>query len=368
MRPAMTRDRIPSPALLLDLDAFDANVRTMTSAVLGRGKGLRPHGKTHKCPEIARRLVAAGASGACTAKLGEAEVFAAHGIPGLLVTTAIVGPDKAARAAALAERAPDTTVVADDAGQVAVLNQAAADAGVALRVAVDVYFGRTGVPPGEPARAIARAIDRAPHLTFAGLQAYDATASHTRGAAARCARTTATMAEAVATRRLIEADGIACPMVSAGSTGSCRYDAAIEGLTELQPGSFIFMDADYLAIGGDEGGDAFTDFRPALSVVATVVSVHGDEAIVDAGYKAFATDRPFPPVPVARPDLDYAWAGDEHGRLDMRRADRRLVVGDRLEFRPPHCDPTVNLYDEIHALRGDRLEAVWPIAARGKSQ
>lgn len=368
MRAAMTRDRIPSPALLLDLDAFDANVRTMTRFVAARGKGLRPHGKTHKCPEIARRLVAAGAAGACTAKLAEAEVFAAHGVPGLLVTTAVVGADKAARAAALAGRAPETIVVADDAGQVAVLDRAAADAGVTLRVAVDLYFGRTGVAPGEPARDIARAIDRAPHLAFAGLQAYDATASHTRGAGPRRTRTTGTMAAAVATCRLIEADGIACPMVSAGSTGSYRYDAEIDGLTELQPGSFVFMDSDYLSIGGEDGGDAYTDFQPALSVVATVVSVHGDEAIVDAGYKALSTDRPFAPVPVDRDDLAYSWAGDEHGRIDMRRAHTRLAVGDRLEFRAPHCDPTVNLYDELHVLRGDALEAVWPIAARGKCQ
>jgi D-serine deaminase-like pyridoxal phosphate-dependent protein len=175
------------------------------------------------------------------------------------------------------------------------------------------------------------------------------------------------MGEAVATRTLLEAYGIPCPLVSAGSTGSYRVDAAIDGLTELQPGSFIFMDTDYLQIGGP-AGTAYDDFRPSLSVMTTVVSVQGDEAIVDGGYKAFATDRPFPPLPVDRPDLTYAWAGDEHGRLDMRRATRRLAVGDRLEFRAPHCDPTVNLYDEIHALRGDDVEAVWSIAARGKSQ
>jgi D-serine deaminase-like pyridoxal phosphate-dependent protein len=294
-------------------------------------------------------------------------VFAAHGIRGLLVTTAVVGAAKAARAAALAQLAPDTIVVADDIAQVAVLDRAAGDAAVSMRVAVDLYFGRTGVEPGGPALAVARAIAAAPHLAFAGLQAYDATASHTVGVEARRARTTGTMAQAVATRRLLEAHGIACRMVSAGSTGSYRYDVAIDGLTELQPGSFIFMDTDYLQIGGD-AGEAYDDFRPALSVVTTVVSVHGDEAIVDGGYKAFATDRPFPPQAVNRPDLTYAWAGDEHGRLDMRGATRRLTVGDRLEFRAPHCDPTVNLHDEIHALRGDDVEAVWAIAARGKSQ
>lgn len=364
----MVRDEIPTPALLLDLDAFEENVTAMSAFVAARGKGFRPHGKTHKCPEIARRLVAAGAVGSCTARLSEAEVFAAHGIPGLLVTTAIVGPQKAARAAALSTAAPDTIFVADDADAVRALDAAAGREGAPMQVAVDLYFGRTGVPPGAPARDLARVIASCPHLRFAGLQSYDAAASHTLGFAARRARTTGTMAQAVATRQLIEAGGLACPMVSAGSTGSYRFDAEMDGITELQPGSFIFMDADYLKIGGADGGDAYTDFRAALAVISTVISVHGDEAIVDGGYKAFATDRAFGPDPIGEPGLTYAWAGDEHGRLDMRQAERRLTVGDRVTFRAPHCDPTVNLYDEIYALRGDRVEDVWRIAARGKSQ
>ncbi len=364
----MVRDDIPTPALLLDLDAFEWNVATMATFVRSRGKGFRPHGKTHKCPEIARRLVAAGAVGSCTARLGEAEVFADHGIPGLLVTTAVVGPHKAARAAALSAKAPDTIFVADDATAVRALDAAASARGVPMQMAVDLYFGRTGVPPGEAARDLARVIASCRHLRFAGLQAYDAAASHTPGFDARRARTAGTMAQAVDTRRLIQADGIACPMVSAGSTGSYRFDAEMDGLTELQPGSFIFMDADYATIGGADGAEAYTDFLTALTVITTVVSVHGDEAIVDGGYKAFATDRPHVPEPIGEPGLTYAWAGDEHGRLDLRHATRRLKVGDRVAFRAPHCDPTVNLYDEIHALRGDRVEDVWRIAARGKSQ
>lgn len=364
----MVRDEIPTPALLLDLDAFESNVAAMAAYVAARGKGLRPHGKTHKCPEIARRLVAAGAVGACTAKLGEAEVFAKHEIPGLLVTTAVVGPQKAARAAALAAQAPDTTFVADDAGAVQALDRAAAAAGARMRVAVDVYFGRTGVPPGAPTRDLARVIAACPHLEFAGLQAYDAAASHTPGFDARRARTTATMAQAIASRRLIEDDGIACPMLAAGSTGTYRFDADMDGITELQPGSYIFMDADYPRIGGPQGTEAYDDFLTALTVVATVVSVFGHEAIVDGGYKAFASDRPFGPMPIGNPGLTYTWAGDEHGRLDMRAAERRLAVGDRVEFRAPHCDPTVNLYDEIYVLRGDQVEGTWAIAARGKSQ
>ena len=364
----MVRDEIPTPALVLDLDAFESNVTTMAAFVAARGKGFRPHGKTHKCPEIARRLVAAGAVGACTARLSEAEVFADHGIPGLLVTTAVVAPHKAERAAALSARAPDTIFVADDAGAVRVLEAAAARQGAPMQVAVDLYFGRTGVPPGAPARDLARVIASCQHLRFAGLQAYDAAASHTLGFAARQARTAGTMAQAVATRELIEEGGLPCPMVSAGSTGSYRFDAELAGLTELQPGSFIFMDVDYARIGGAGGAEAYTDFRTALTVVTTVISVLGDEAIVDGGYKAFATDRPFGPEPIDEPGLTYTWAGDEHGRLDLRHAARRLVVGDRVAFRVPHCDPTVNLYDEIHALRGEDVEDVWRIAARGKSQ
>jgi len=188
------------------------------------------------------------------------------------------------------------------------------------------------------------------------------------GFEARRARTTATMAQAIESRRLIETDGIPCPMVAAGSTGTYRFDADMDGITELQPGSYIFMDADYARIGGPEGAETYDDFLTALTVVTTVVSVLGDEAIVDGGYKAFASDRPHAPAPLGMPGLTYAWAGDEHGRLDMRAASRRLKVGDRVEFRAPHCDPTVNLYDEIYVLRGDRVEGSWAIAARGKSQ
>jgi D-serine deaminase-like pyridoxal phosphate-dependent protein len=139
-------------------------------------------------------------------------------------------------------------------------------------------------------------------------------------------------------------------------------------MTEIQPGSFIFMDLDYGQIGGADGSAEYRDFQNALTVVTTVVSTPPGFAIVDGGYKAFSTDRPLTPRPVGLPGIEYGWAGDEHGRLDLTRAPRRLKVGDRVEFIPPHCDPTVNLYDHIYGIRGDRVEAVWPIAARGKSQ
>lgn len=362
------RGDIPTPALLLDLDAFDDNIAKMAAHLKARGKAFRPHGKTHKCPEVARALIRAGAIGCCAARLSEAEVFADHGIPGLLITTAVIGDHKIRRAVQLAAKAPDTIFVADNRQNVRDLNDAAAAAGGApINIAIDLFFGRTGIAPGQPAVELAQLIDSLPHLLFVGLQSYDGSAAHTTPFDARGQRTASTMAKAIETKALIERSGIACPMVTAGSTGTYRFDSENPGITELQPGSFVFMDMEYGTIGGPDGSE-YRDFKNSLTVVTTVVSRSPGMAIVDGGYKAFSTDRPFTPRPIGIDGVTYGWAGDEHGRLDITNASRDVKVGDRIEFLPPHVDPTVNLYDEIYALRGDRVEAIWPIAARGKSQ
>lgn len=359
---------IPTPALLLDLDAFEDNIAKMAAHLQARGKAFRPHGKTHKCPEVAKALLKAGAIGCCAARLSEAEVFAEFGIPGLLITTAVIGKDKIARAVALARSTPDTIFVADNRQNVREINDAAGAAGIEpIKLAVDLFFGRTGIQPGQPAVELAQLIDSLPHVSFVGLQSYDGAAAHTTPFEARLQRTASTMARAVETKALIERSGIACPMVTAGSTGTYRFDADNPGITELQPGSFVFMDMEYGTIGGPDGPE-YRDFKNALTVVTTVVSRSPGMAIVDGGYKAFSTDRPFTPRAVGADDVTYFWAGDEHGRLDTSGSSRDYLVGDRIEFIPPHVDPTVNLYDDIYALRGERVEAIWPIAARGKSQ
>ena len=366
-----TREDVPTPALLLDLDAFEANVARMAGHLQARGKGFRPHGKTHKCPQIARALVRAGAAGQCVAKLSEAEVFADHGLGGLLVTTQVVGRQKVARAAALAARQRDTIFVVDDMRTVQDLSDAAgalrARPSLHINLAVDLLYGRTGIAPGEPALELAKRIDSLPHVRLAGLQAYDGGASHTLGFEERRKRSEASMAQAIETRRLFERDGLACPLVSCGSTGTYNIDSEIDGVTELQPGSFMFMDTDYNRIGGRDG-PVYRDFANALTVVTTVVSRRPGIAIVDGGYKAFSTDRPFTPEIKGLPGVTYAWAGDEHGRLDLTSAPAEVKLGDRIEFVVPHCDPSVNLYDRFYCLRGDRVEAMWPIAARGMSQ
>ena len=360
------RGDIPTPALLLDLDAFEDNIKKMASHLKARNKGFRPHGKTHKCPEIAKALIDAGAIGVCAARLSEAEVFAEHGIRGLLITTAVVGPDKIARAIALARSVPDTMLVVDDEHNVRALNGAAAGGGP-IKLLIDLYFGRTGIEPGPPAVRLAKIISTLPNVVLEGLQSYDGQAAHTTPFQARGDRTNGNMAKAIETKAMIEQDGISCRIVTGGSTGTYRFDAENPGMTELQPGSFIFMDLEYEQIGGPDG-DRYRDFKNALTVITTVVSTPPGFAIVDGGYKAFSTDRPFTPRPIDLPGVAYGWAGDEHGRLDLSTSSKTLKVGDRVEFIPPHCDPTVNLYDQIYAMRGDRVEAVWPIAARGKSQ
>jgi D-serine deaminase-like pyridoxal phosphate-dependent protein len=365
----MTRDELPTPALLLDVDRFQRNLDRMAAHVRGAGKTLRPHAKTHRCPEIARRQVAAGAPGVACAKLGEAEVMAANGVGGLLVTTEIVSREAIRRLMRLLGAAPDTLVVVDDAANVGDLAAAASTAGRVVNVLIDVDVGgrRTGCQPGPLALALAREIAGQPALRLRGLQGYAGHCAHVIGWPARRDASHKAMAPLMETRRLLEAAGFPVDVVAGGSTGTYDIDTELPGLTELQAGSYCVMDLDYRRIGGRRG-PAFDDFEMALTVLTTVVSVPaGDRAMVDAGLKAFSTDKPFPPEAVERPGLEYGFAGDEHGRLTIVDPDRRVRLGERIEFFPPHCDPTINLYDRIYAVRGERVEAVWPISARGRS-
>ena len=365
----MVRDEIPTPALLLDLDRFERNLARMAAHVRKAGKQLRPHAKTHKCPEIARRQVAAGARGVACAKLGEAEVMSSPGIPGLLITTETVSPGRVRRLGRLCAQAPDTLVVVDHTDNVKDIARAARVEGVTVNVLVDVDVGgrRTGVAPGEPALALARAVIAEPSLRLRGLQGYAGQCAHVVGWEERRKASLAAMAPLMETRARLEQAGVPVEIVAGGSTGTHDIDVELSGLTELQAGSYCVMDLDYRQIGG-RAGDALTNFEMALTVVATVVSVPtADRAMVDAGFKSFSTDRPFVPVAVERPGVTFTWAGDEHGRLTIVDRDRPPRLGERIEFFPPHCDPTINLYDRVYAVRGERVEAVWEIAARGRS-
>jgi D-serine deaminase-like pyridoxal phosphate-dependent protein len=366
----LCKDDLPTPALILDLDAFEWNIQKMASHARNAGRALRPHAKTHKCPEIAKILIRAGAVGACAAKLSEAETLARSGVGGLLVTAPVIGRGKIARAIRLAEKSHDIIFTADDADNVRDLNDAAGavsrEAPLVLNVAVDLMlFPRTGVAPGEPALALAQLIDSLPHLRLAGLQAYDGGAAHVEGFENRRRRSEETMGIAVDTRRRFEHHGLACPLLTGGSTGTYNIDTQIDGVTEIQPGSFLFMDVEYSRIGGRDGAQ-YSDFKTSLHVLATVIHKRKGVAIVDAGIKSFATDTRYRPEAVNQGT--YAWAGDEYGRVEFSGMGVEPKLGDRLEFVVPHCDPTVNLYDRIYGVRGESVEVSWAISARGNSQ
>ena len=353
-----TKDRIPTPALLLDLDAFESNLGRMASHIGKSKKALRPHAKAHKCVEIARRQIAAGAVGLCVATVPEAELFAGAGISGLLLTSPLADPLKMARVVATG-----AMVVLDHLQQVNWYQDAAYAASRHLDVLIDLDVGdhRTGATPDQ-ALAIALAVARSTHLKLRGLQAYSVSGSHagpqadpSAGRAERKRISEAAFQCAAATRDELARQSLPTEILSGGSTGSWDIDADIPAVTELQAGSYIHMDLAYGKLG--------LPFRPALSVLTTVVSASHDAFVtVDGGFKAFSTDRGFGPETLAWPGSAYRWGGDEFGYLDIGGARPRL--GDKIEFIPPHCDPTVNLYDRIYVCRGNTVEHVWPIMER----
>ncbi len=361
----MPLDQVDTPALVIDLDAFARNLRRLPEQIAGGAVRLRPHAKTHKCPIIALQQVAQGAVGVCVQKVGEAEAMVYGGVPDVLVTNEIVGRQKLRRLMALAPLAR-IGVCVDDAGQIDELEAAAAEAGVSLPVYVEVNMGgnRCGVEPGAPALDLARRVTDAPHLSFAGLQAYHGSAQHLRGWEERRQAIAQAVNKAGSTRDLLARNGIPCPVVTGAGTGSFEFEAASGVYTELQCGSYIFMDADYgRNLGRD--GEPVSRFEPSLFVWATVMSRPAeDRAILDAGLKALAFDSG-PPLVWDEPAATYERASDEHGRLAVTAATNRFRIGDKIRLVPGHCDPTVNLYDWYVGVRGDRVEAIWPITARG---
>jgi D-serine deaminase-like pyridoxal phosphate-dependent protein len=366
---AGSRFQIPTPALVVDLDAFERNLALMAKRAATAGLALRPHAKTHKSATIGHRQIEAGAIGVCCVKLGEAEALAQAGLRRLLVTSPVVGSDGAARAAALVRIDPDLLLVADHRKQIETLASAASAAEVRLSIVIDidVGMGRTGVPTPAAAVALAQQIARCPSLRLAGVQGYGGKWQHIAGEAERRAAVEQGMARLTAAIEALRAAGHDVRLVTGGGTGSFAADAALRVLNEVQPGSYIFMDNEYRdALGHDADGA----FEQSLFVQAQVISINAKEWVtVDAGLKAFATDGPVPrPTGKRCGGSRYFYFGDEHGGL-MRPSDGSLVaLGERVEFIPPHCDPTVDRYDVMFLVRGDVLIEIAAIEAARRSQ
>lgn len=336
---------LPTPALIVDLDLFEANIEKMQTACSQAGKMLRPHAKAHKRLEIARRQREAGAVGGCCATLTELETFSNAGFS-VLLTTPVASSVKTDRIAALQG---DVTVVVDHPFQVA-LYEASASRPLNVLVDLDIGDHRTGIPCDERAIDLVRAIAATKHLRFGGLQAYSVSGSHTDGHDARRAHSTQAIGRAIEVQRELLRLGFDATRLTGGSTGTWDIDIAIPELTEMQAGSYPLMDVAYRKIGG-------VPFGPAMTVLATVVSAsHAGRVTVDAGFKAFSTDRPFGPSAVKYPDAVWQWAGDEHGFL---LGSELPAIGEQVAFIPPHCDPTVNLHQNVYACRGDEVVEVW---------
>jgi D-serine deaminase-like pyridoxal phosphate-dependent protein len=364
-QPGMREDEVDTPALLIDLDAFEANLDRMAALLEGTGTKLRAHAKTHKSPVIAHLQMARGAIGQCVQKVGEAEVLAWGGVPDILVSNEVVGAAKLARLAAL-QRIAAMAVCVDDASQVATVEAAARDAGVRLSVLIeiDVGAGRCGVDPGPEAVALAQHIAASPHLRFGGLQAYHGSAQHLRRPEERRA---AIAAASEGTRRTVEQlrqVGLDCPIVGGAGTGTFALEAGSGVYNEIQAGSYCFMDADY-ARNLDENGAPISTFGQSLFVLSTVMSApRPGVAVLDAGHKAVGVDSGLPLL-WQRPDLRYTGASDEHGKLEFGSETTSPKLGEKLRLIPGHCDPTVDRYDWYVGVRRGRVECLWPVAARG---
>jgi 3-hydroxy-D-aspartate aldolase len=361
----MRRSDVPTPALLVDIDILDRNIAIMADWSRQTGVKLRPHAKAHKCVEVGQRIMAAGALGISCATIGEAETMALGGISGILITAPMVSADALQRLGRLLLRGAHLTIVADHPDSVKNLADLAAGAGrkIDILVDVDVGMGRTGCHDIPDALALAKQVKASPSLVYAGIQAYWGNLQHVTPFAERAQRIGVQMQRVKATVEALAAAGLKPAIVSGGGTGSHRIDALAGIFTEIQPGSYLFMDSAYRAISISENDNPF---QASLFVAATVVAVNTpNRVVVNAGWKAFAADSGKPAVlRGAPPGSDFRFMGDEHGALDWSTDVARPKLGSTIEFLTSHCDPTVNLYGAFHVVRGEEVVDIWPIRAR----
>ncbi|HEU4692412.1 MAG TPA: DSD1 family PLP-dependent enzyme [Vicinamibacterales bacterium] len=351
------KSEIPTPALIVDLDVLDRNIARMAAFFAGGPCRLRPHFKAHKTPEIARRQLAAGScTGLTCATVGEAEIVAGF-CDDLLLANEVVTSEKCARVAALARKVRVTLAV-DSLEGLSALSRAADDAGANIGVLVDLNVGqgRCGVEPGEASLTLAGQAAQSKGITLRGVMGYEGHLQPIRDRAEREARTRQAMRGLVATARRIRDAGLPCDVVSAGGTGTYDVSGRIDGITEIQAGSYALMDTDYAGVG--------VPFEAAFWVLGTVVSRPARErCVADCGHKSTTKDHGNPLVK-GIPGATVTALNDEHATIALP-PDSRIAIGDRVELLPSHTDPTVNLHDVFYVVRGDQVVDIWPIAGRG---
>ena len=357
--PGALVDEIDTPAIIVDLDVAEANIARLQEFGDANGTSIRPHSKTHKSPVFARKQIEAGAIGVCCAKVGEAEAMVAGGVKNILIPNQVVGTTKITRLVALASEA-NIVVAADDPDNVRQLSAVASAAGKEIGVIVEVNVGmnRCGTEPGEDTTALAKVIADSPGLRFDGVMGYEGHTVAVRDEAERRTNAEIAMAKLIGAADNIEAAGLPVNVISAAGTGTYNITGKMDRITDLQCGSYIFMDGDYLEV--------FDDFSPALTVLATVISrPTSDRAVLDTGMKAMSIDRGLPIV-VNAPGAEFVKISEEHGIMAVEGEAQRLKVGDKVHLRPMHGDTTINLHAHYFCVRDGRLDSVIEIAGRGR--
>jgi D-serine deaminase-like pyridoxal phosphate-dependent protein len=349
-----------TPALLVELDALEANIATIAAACRRNGINWRPHTKGIKVPQIAAKLIEAGAIGLTCAKLGEAEVMAAHGFSDILIANQIVGPQKIARLVAL-RRNCDVMVAVDSRENVAAIAEAARAAGITIRLLIEVDMGmkRAGVAPGEACVVLAQFIAKQSGLKFAGLMGWEGQTAGIVDAKEKAAAVAAAVKSIAETAEMCRKAGPPVEIVSCGGTGTYWITAAQPGITEIQAGGGVFCDVHY--------AKDFAVAHPyALTIVTTVTSRPTPNRIIcDAGKKTMSSDASTP-EPLGLGPVRTARLSAEHATIELESPSETPCVGERLEWVVGYSDTTVHLHEEIYATRNGRIETVWPILGRGK--
>ncbi len=365
-----SRADLNTPVLVLDVEALDRNISAMAALVAAKGVDLRPHAKTHKSVDIAKRQLAFGARGVCCAKIGEAEVLADGGVSGILITSPVAAPQAIRRLAALAARTERLMAVVDHPAVAQRLAAALADVGASIDVIIDVDPGiaRTGVASAEMAVELARTIAALPSLRYRGVQYYCGSQQHIEDYDERRSAIVARTDYLTSVIAALTDAGFAPGIVTGSGTGTHRIDLELGVFTELQAGSYVFMDQQYNEC--DLTGDGTRPFETALGVDARVVSAnHPGLVTIDAGFKSLSTDGGVAVVRRGAPESAFfAFMGDEHAALIAPDIGTFLAPGDPVTLTVPHCDPTVNLYDHYHVVAGDTLVDIWPVSARGRAR
>ncbi|KAF9698199.1 hypothetical protein EKO04_003714 [Ascochyta lentis] len=354
---------LDTPSMIVDLDQMESNISALMAQLLPTGINIRPHSKTTKSAMLAQKLIGAGAKGACVAKLSEAEVMCSKGVTDVLITCEIVGPAKVARLVELFQQYRSVRIVVDSEEGARAIDAAIGEAGIEERVAtlvdLDVGLHRTGVRPGEPALRLARTVAGLKHLRLMGVQGYEGHLQHVHGLEERKRLCLESMRVLVDTAEAFRKEGHQIDVVTTGGTGTAEFCVTVPGVTEVQPGSFLFMDTDYRNAVG-------TKYSNSLTILATVISKQGPKSVtIDAGLKSLTTDSGLAECKTL--GYTYGVLGDEHGSLSWTDG-ADLKIGDRVEMVPSHIDPTINLHDFYYAHRNGIIEEIWPVDARGKVQ